>query len=159
MAELSPPGSMWSAVRGQAVALVLGVGVVFGVGVTALTAGSAPVEQLAAAATQARAQADAANDLLLALEEADAGEKGYLLTNQAEYLEPYVRAAHEITPLLAKLSNLADGTPWLQREGAELRDAAQLRMRHIAHTIEVARSDGAQAAVPLLLTDPGRQEM
>jgi signal transduction histidine kinase/DNA-binding response OmpR family regulator len=160
MAELSQPAaSIWAKVRGQAALLVIGLGLLFGAGIMALTAASNSVGQLAEAATRARAEGDAANDLLLAIEEAESGERGYLLTGDPDYLRPYQHAMQEIGPLLARLDALAESAPWLQEEGAELREAARRKMDSLARTIVVARAQGRETALQLVQGDGGRQDM
>src|SRR5690349_8487234 len=51
----------------------------------------------------ARAIRSAAADLMGVLQDAETGQRGYLLTGQDSYLEPYAKAVADFEPRLAEL--------------------------------------------------------
>jgi len=67
----------------------------------------------AAAAEQQHTQSviDLDRSLISALKDAETGQRGYLVTGQAQYLEPYNRVLPVIPDLLSRLNQLTQATP------------------------------------------------
>ncbi len=108
---------------------------------------------------QARAQTQAAEDLLLALTDAETGQRGYLLTMQPGYLEPYVTGRAHVGAALANLEKVARETPWMQSDMVLLREAVPRKLSELADTIRLAQQKGEQAAMGVVLTDAGKLDM
>ena len=104
----------------------------------------------------ARLQAAAADQVLDAMQDAETGQRGYLLTMRDPYLEPYQLAVARMDPLLDRLAALARGTPWMEKDSAELRTLVGAKLAELARTIGTARATGRDAALPMVLTDEGK---
>jgi CHASE3 domain sensor protein len=64
--------------------------------IVAALSGFAQIESTAAAGRHSRRVATAAADLLSAVRDAETGQRGYLLTGNSHYLEPYLRVHSQI---------------------------------------------------------------
>lgn len=99
------------------------------------------------------------NEVLLLTVDAETGERGFLLTEREEYLEPYRQAVSMLLPKIGELGKLA------------IEDAAQRdRIEHINHligkkladlesTMTLYRDKGKDEAMQLFNTDLGRNTM
>jgi len=104
----------------------------------------------------ARMQAAAAGQVLSAMQDAETGQRGYLLTMRDYYLEPYQQAEAQLGALLDRLDGLARGTPWLQDEAAQLHALVDAKTAELNRTVALAREGGRDAAMPTVLTDAGK---
>jgi CheY-like chemotaxis protein/CHASE3 domain sensor protein len=97
--------------------------------------------------------------LLSTFQDAETGQRGFLLTGDERYLEPYdlARAAldDEITHLRAAI---ADRPAQVERFDAVER-FGRAKMAELQRTIDVRRAGGLQAALAEVRTDRGRQAM
>jgi PAS domain S-box-containing protein len=96
---------------------------------------------------------------LSAVRDAETGERGYLLTGNESYLQPYTRA---IADLSARVSQLRAGVyndPATRQQLDELQRLISAKMEEIANTLQLQRSGNHQAALQLVLTDEGRRLM
>ena len=94
--------------------------------------------------------------VLSVMRDAETGQRGFLLTQREEYLEPYTAALDEIEPLLARLASLAAGDPPQQQALAELQAQVATKRGELARTIDLSRSGAAPAALYLVMTGAAR---
>src|SRR5690606_34760719 len=66
----------------------------------------------------------AARALLLALVDAETGQRGFLLTGRAEFLDPYSRADRSVPEHIEELERLTDGDPLLEDQIGPMLEAA-----------------------------------
>jgi PAS domain S-box-containing protein len=104
---------------------------------------------------------DGTTALLSSLRDAEAGQRGFLLTGSDRYLEPYRRALVGIPADLDTLARIEAGRRYpQQRERIErLKPLVQDKMAELAQTIELRRSQGLDAALALVRSDRGQAEM
>jgi PAS domain S-box-containing protein len=98
------------------------------------------------------------------LVDAETGQRGYLLTGENSYLEPYNQSLQGLPADLAKLSSLLsqsqERSQSKQRQDFEELDyLANRKLQELRHTIEVRRTQGAQAALAIVLTQEGKHTM
>jgi two-component system, LuxR family, sensor kinase FixL len=108
-------------------------------------------------ATRAREVKDAVGGLVSRLLDAETGQRGFVLTGEARYLEPYNRAMRVIPTDLAKLNRL-------QSQGklataARLNDLVNQKLAELRRTIELRRSEGITPALNIVVSDHGEQVM
>jgi PAS domain S-box-containing protein len=111
---------------------------------------------------RSRAIADAADRLLTVLVEAESGQRGFLLTNDSEYLRPYTRAVDSVPVAIIRLRAAVDTTqptPATRQAVDSLAYFANVRMALIAETIRLRRTRGADSAVAIVKTNRGRDAM
>lgn len=101
----------------------------------------------------------AAQSLRGALQDAERGQRGYLLTGQPAYLEPYQTALHETPQLLEKLGELTADEPAQTRRVADLGPAVHAKLEELRRTIEIYRTSGFDAARTLVETNAGFDDM
>ncbi len=158
MADLKP-FSLWRAVRWQGAVLLL-------VTLSLLTAAvlyerevGRSIRSAIDSAALARMQAGAARQVLLAAQDAETGQRGFLLTGRAYYLEPYQQATARLVTVLDHLDEIGKSTPWLREEAAPLHELMRRKMAELEQTVALARTGQQQAAVNLVLTDDGKALM
>ena len=100
-----------------------------------------------------------AEDLLGALRDAETGQRGFLLTGDEVYLDPYRSALAEIPVGLDKLAT-AVGTRADQVQRLErLRPLLNNKLDELAETIRLKRGRGIDAALAVVLTNRGNSAM
>jgi two-component system, sensor histidine kinase len=101
----------------------------------------------------------AAQSLRSALQDAERGQRGYLLTGQPAYLEPYRAALGGVPRYLERLSELTANEPDQQRRVTELAPAVNAKLEELRRTIEAYRTAGLAAAQSIVETNAGLDEM
>ena len=104
---------------------------------------------------------DSTNSLLSFLKDAETGQRGFLLTGEDVYLEPYRQAITQIPPALDKLSRLETERkrPDQQQRVERLKPVVKEKLDELAQTIEVRRHQGAEAALAIVRNDRGKEAM
>lgn len=131
---------MWWSIRWQGAALLLVVLLSVSVAVLLERQIGQSIQELIGATSRARTQANAAQQVLAATQDAETGQRGFLLTGRAYYLEPFQQARVRVTTALDRLSALAEGSPWLQEEAAPLGDLVRRKMAEMEQTVALARA-------------------
>jgi CHASE3 domain sensor protein len=93
------------------------------------------------------------------MKDAETGQRGYLLTGQDEYLEPYRSSIAVVRATLADLRNLTADSPRHQKRIEEAIPLVDGKLAELARTVELRRTQGAQAALSEVLTGEGKHEM
>ena len=97
--------------------------------------------------------------LFSGVQDAETGERGYVISQQPEYLQPYREATARIPQLLDKLRELTRENPAQQRRLAELSRQIDVKLAALANTIEALDHSGFEAARAELMTETGREAM
>ncbi len=98
-------------------------------------------------------------DLDLAIRNAETGQRGFLLTNRDDYLQPYNAAIERVTFLFGELKRLTADNPAEQARLQALSPVLQHKLEELAQTVQLRRSVGLDAALTIVLTDSGRTFM
>jgi signal transduction histidine kinase/DNA-binding response OmpR family regulator/CHASE3 domain sensor protein len=120
---------------------------------------SSSIEQLRDSATRASAQVAASAAVLSFLEEAEANQRGYVLTMRPGQLEPYWASRTKLMAALVRLDELAADTPWLALESGHLRLQVLTRLTELDRAILAARTSGQRAGLDMLAGDVARASM
>jgi signal transduction histidine kinase len=110
----------------------------------------------------ARAAAVLDNQLVTALslaQDAETGQRGFLLTGEEPYLAPYRSAVSALPGELEAISEAVASSPERRAQLAALRDALGDRMAEIDETIALYRAGNAAEALALLRTNRGKASM
>jgi signal transduction histidine kinase/CheY-like chemotaxis protein len=97
----------------------------------------------------------AANQLLSSLQDAETGQRGFLLTGDRTYLEPYVRGSNDIDKSYQQLKQLADDSP----EVSSLAKPLNIKVDELGQSLKIYNQEGAEAAQAFVRTDSGKQAM
>lgn len=99
------------------------------------------------------------NRVLDDLQDAETGQRGYLLTGAPEYLWPYDRGTHDVGVAMGQLKQLlADDRPSLEIE-RRIEAASDAKLRELARTIDLSRGGNWRDAMLLVKTDEGKRAM
>ncbi len=101
---------------------------------------------------------DACADVLRLTVDAETGERGFLITGKAEFLEPYTAALAPLDQHLAKLKHLTSDNPRQQQRVAELERLVGARLAWLAKGIELRRKNATEAQA-YTATGEGKRQM
>ncbi|MFB0873211.1 MULTISPECIES: response regulator [unclassified Sphingobium] len=101
----------------------------------------------------------ALDDLLSATQDAEAGQRGYLLTGADNYLEPYRSATAAVGEKFDTVRNLTRDNPTQQANLVLLRRHIDAKLAELRQTIDLRRAQGFSAALAIVATDRGKVEM
>jgi PAS domain S-box-containing protein len=96
---------------------------------------------------------------LFALTDAETSQRGYILTRNPEYLEPYSDAIAVVGRCLEQVTNLTCDDPVRQQKIQKLRDLAQRRLAVLQEGLARFQESGAPAAVPGVADGRGKAVM
>ena len=97
--------------------------------------------------------------LLSSLKDAETGQRGYLLTDREDYLEPYNTARAAIPGQLQELRRLTVSSARQQELLGQAERYAQDKLNELQHTLDLQRAADRQGALNLMLTDRGKLAM
>lgn len=97
--------------------------------------------------------------LLSVLQDAETGQRGFLLTGNNAYLEPYNTALAEVSPRLDQIATLTRDNPVQQARLAPLRGRIAAKLAELQETIDLRRSSGREAAAAIVESGRGKTEM
>ena len=102
---------------------------------------------------------DVGRQLLATLQDAETGQRGYLLTGRQDYLLPYDQARLRIEAILSQLEALARDEPAQAQRARTLRQLATAKMQEIDASIGAYRQQGRSSAQALVESDRGQATM
>jgi len=91
--------------------------------------------------------------------DAETGQRGYLITDDPVYLEPYQEATAQIEARLAKLDSLTKNSASQQQRMYELRRIEQDELAVLQQTVQLDKEGRDLEAGQLMLSGVGRQRM
>ncbi|HEX4274676.1 MAG TPA: PAS domain S-box protein [Bryobacteraceae bacterium] len=99
-------------------------------------------------------------DLLLSsITDAETGQRGYLLTGDAQYLAPYDKAVADLPKELDQLARTAAAANREVKQVQFMQMLIRDKMSELKRTIDVRDDQGADAALALMRNDEGRLAM
>jgi signal transduction histidine kinase len=101
----------------------------------------------------------ASNDLLIGLLDAETGQRGYLLTGNPVYLQPYDTALSTIPADQRRLGSQVSAVPGGGQYFATLKSLAAAKLAVIAETIKLERAGDHAGAARIVDTNHGKQIM
>lgn len=102
----------------------------------------------------------AAMDTLLSdLQDAETGQRGFLLTGNEKYLEPYDAALASIPHELNDITSLTSDNPTQQAKIDALKPHVAAKLAELDQTIRLRRTQGPDASLAVVNSDRGKIEM
>jgi CHASE3 domain sensor protein len=101
----------------------------------------------------------ALDGLLSSAKDAETGQRGYLLTGNEDYLQPYNTAVAAIPSELNEIAQLTIDDPVQQGRMPALRQHVGTKLAELAKTIALRRGPGLAAALAVVNTNVGKNEM
>lgn len=97
----------------------------------------------------------AVDQLLLDVQNAETGQRGFLLTGDEQYLAPYLMATGRLDSRLTRARDLVVDDAAQQAQFDELQDVIAAKFRIMEQTIVTYRNEGQAAAIAQLKADQG----
>ncbi len=94
-----------------------------------------------------------------AVTDAESGQRGFLLTSDPSYLEPYDKAVASMPARLARLEQLAGDDPAESGLAAEIRTTATEKLAELADTVRREKDGDRAGALALVRTNVGQRTM
>lgn len=98
-------------------------------------------------------------DVRSLLKDTETGQRGYLLTEKVEYLEPYDSGRKEIAVSLERLRNLTSTNEQQQKRIDVLSDLIDSKLEELANTIRLNKSKQREKALEIVLGGEGKKFM
>jgi signal transduction histidine kinase/DNA-binding response OmpR family regulator/CHASE3 domain sensor protein len=96
------------------------------------------------------------NNLLSTLKDAETGQRGYLLTGDESYLEPYLTAKSALPGEFAALRGLMANRPQQKGRVDTLEAVAKQKMEELGQTVDLKQAGKSEAALAIVRTDRGK---
>ncbi|HEY2395236.1 MAG TPA: response regulator [Rudaea sp.] len=93
------------------------------------------------------------------LTDAETGQRGYLLTGEQTYLDPYNRARSQLAGSLATLRDLVKGNAQSLARADRIASLSEEKIDELKVTIELRRAGKSEQALALVETDRGKNLM
>jgi CheY-like chemotaxis protein/CHASE3 domain sensor protein len=101
----------------------------------------------------------ALDELMSGAQDAETGQRGFLLTSNERYLDPYNAALVTITEKLQEIGNLTSDNLAQVRRLPVLKQHVDAKLAELKQTIDLRRTQGLEAALALVTSDRGKAEM
>jgi CheY-like chemotaxis protein/signal transduction histidine kinase/CHASE3 domain sensor protein len=101
----------------------------------------------------------ALDDLLSTIKDAETGQRGFLLTGDPRYLEPYSAARAAIDAKIGDVADLTRDNASQQGRIAALRRQIDAKIAELQETIDLKRTQGQEAALAVVTSDRGKAAM
>ena len=101
----------------------------------------------------------ALDELLSKVQDAETGQRGFLLTNNERYLDPYNSALSAIPQKLAEIAELTRDNPGQQRRIVTLETHVGAKLAELQETIDLRSARGMEAVLAIVNSDRGKVEM
>jgi PAS domain S-box-containing protein len=99
------------------------------------------------------------DDVMSTMDDAETGERGYLLTGEKSYLEPYQSAVGAIHARVEKLAQLTADNPNQQGNLPALEREIADRLDNLKSQIDLRKSGQVDGAMQIVLSDVGKRQM
>jgi len=101
----------------------------------------------------------AARDLLDIAQDAETGQRGFLLTHERSYLEPFEKARVEADATIARLEELVTDHPAMHQRVDRADQLLTAKFAELHRTIELADAGNLDAAIEIVRSDQGKHLM
>jgi signal transduction histidine kinase len=108
---------------------------------------------------QTYAVLDSVRDNLAALVDAETGQRGYLITGEPEYLQPYNAAVSSLRQRQERLGELTADNPQQQRRWNALKNKAAERLAILREGMAARDAGGLEAGRRFILAGAGKRQM
>jgi methyl-accepting chemotaxis protein len=97
--------------------------------------------------------------VISSMKDAETGQRGYLLTGNEAYLEPYTASLGVIPTVLDHLRALTSDSPSQQARLAQAVTLIDAKLAELKLTVELRRAQGMDAALKVVVTNQGKSSM
>jgi methyl-accepting chemotaxis protein len=94
------------------------------------------------------------------LKDAETGQRGFVITGQDGYLEPYLKGRSDVNAALEQFRSLTSDNPQQQLRAQAIRELVEGKFQEMQQTIDLRRgADGFNAAQAVVLSNKGKAAM
>jgi methyl-accepting chemotaxis protein len=93
------------------------------------------------------------------MKDAETGQRGFVITGQESYLEPYQEAVQVIPTVIKELRDLIADNPAQQKRLEVMLPLVNAKLQELKNTVEMRRKDGRDAATARVQTGIGKKFM
>lgn len=142
-------------------ALLLACVGAFAASVVMIILASRSEETFRTQATKSRDAMEELNGIVINALSAETGQRGYFLTGDAAYLEPYQSGLNELKARISAFEDLEKDRLNAGQQDAlrDLKEAADVKVAEMASTLELYNSGDVRGALALVRSDMGKQAM
>ena len=97
--------------------------------------------------------------VLSQLKDAETGQRGYLLTNNLSYLEPYESSIKKLHDILDRAKNLTIDNPIQQEHINQIEILSNQKLAELKETIELNKAGNITDAIEVVMTNHGKHTM
>src|ERR1019366_4027012 len=101
----------------------------------------------------------ALDTLLSTMQDAETGQRGFLLTGNEKYLQPYEDAVSKVNSELSAIATLTQDNNNQQTNLGQLKPHVEAKLAELKQTIDLRRGESGTAAQAVVNTDRGKVEM
>jgi methyl-accepting chemotaxis protein len=98
-------------------------------------------------------------EVLSVLKDAETGQRGYVITGEDSYLEPYNSAVANLPKILSELRELTSDSPSQQKHLDELASIIEAKLGELKRTVDTRRKSGFEETLKIVRTDEGKKYM
>ncbi len=98
-------------------------------------------------------------NLLSGLKDAETGQRGYLLTKNPVYLEPYYTGIHTAKKYLKLLKNATSDNQIQQERLVLIKESMKLKLDELKHTIQLGQNNNDSEALAIIKENKGKKYM
>ncbi len=98
-------------------------------------------------------------EVLSLAKDAETGQRGFVITGNDRYLEPYNLGRNQVGPQIDRIEKLVSDNPEQLAQLPVLRALVQEKLDELAETVALRRSSGFEAAQAVVVADRGRETM
>ena len=144
--------------RRTAIAIIIGFALLIVAVVASIVASiaSADADRWASHSLQVR---QATTHLLSLVQDAETGQRGFLLTGDESYLRPFDTAQKEMAATEAGLQTLTLDNPAQQSQLARINTTIALKLQELSRTIDLAKAGNITDALAIVRSNEGRNLM
>lgn len=107
----------------------------------------------------ARVMRAATIDMMSLMQDAETGQRGYLLTQDKAYLAPYTQASADFENSLARLSSAVATSPNLRPALTQLSSLLRQKLAELKTTVDLVRNGQSASAMSIVRGDRGKDLM
>jgi PAS domain S-box-containing protein len=96
---------------------------------------------------------------LSVMQDAETGQRGFLITGKENYLEPYNSAQKQIDGSVKNLRHLTADNLYQQEILNDMESLVLTKLAELDNTVAIRRDEGFDSALRVVLTDDGKQAM
>ncbi len=97
--------------------------------------------------------------VVTAANEAETGQRGFLLTDEESYLGPFVRGTATLGPALAAIDQQTSADPASARAAADLRRLVEAKLAELQKTLAFAKAGDHESALAVVRSGRGQEDM